>query len=275
MLKNFINNKLSLKELLSCMVISILLVIPRYNWYLKLTIFEKILFLFWWIVCLSIICLIIYNLLKNLFVWQSNSINNIQNNVPNSYKKILLWNNFETIQRLRELKPRCFEYFIETLFRIWWYEIIKWPNYLWDKAQADWWKDIIVQKDWELEYIQIKKKFKYMVWCKDVEAFKWVIWTKKWIFITTSIFSEDAKIFWEKNNILCIDYDCLLKKIWSLWNDETKKLENIINNNCNIDYEFKYKPKTCKKCWAPMIWKWWRYCCLNYYPKNCTSREYL
>lgn len=187
------------------------------------------------------------------------------------YSYVSINNEYEVIQRLREFHPKYFEEFIELLFQLNDYKIIKWPTYKWNEAQKDWWIDLIIKKkDWLKSYVQIKKDFAHKTWVKVIREFNGTKIEPNWdkVFISSSIFSSDA--IKEKSNIRLCDYKCLLDWINQLALNHKDKLEEFVNNKKHIDICFRTKPRTCKKCRAPMYKKKWytSFCCMNRFDKN-------
>jgi hypothetical protein len=210
--------------------------------------------------------------------WANNKFENSEDDFNNCYENISVNNKIALMQRLRELKCWKFEEVVEMLFRFKWYNIEKGPNYYWDMPQVDWWKDLIISKDNSISSVQIKKLYDRPVNLIEVESFKWVIWNQTWYFVTTSVFSDKSKKFANEHWIHCVDYDNLYCVISKLSDKNKKDIENFINNSKNIQKDLRPKPRTCKKCWAPMVFrkKWWYWCLrYNYYEKEqCKCREF-
>lgn len=220
-----------------------------------------------------------YEKVNQKYQWWFSKYENIKKDTKNTkFIKVSMNDEFRVMQRLRELENCSFEEFIEKLFKFRGYVIHKPHNYFWKMPQVDWWKDLIIEKDNQIYVVQIKKHMDNCVYVSltNVEALKWVlVGNEKWIFVTASVFSEYAKKFCDENNIKCVDYKGIWNVIKELSWEDRKKLENFINDPKNIQTDFKWKPKTCKLCWAPMKWRknlWkWRYGCLRYPECKCTE----
>ena len=293
--------KFSVKQLILIVVLAVAIVTPRYTRYFNLDLQSKFKYIIIPWICLIIALLCIWVLIKNKRkelgleeeIKPSNKnieeqfkkedkIKNIGKNTQKQYKSNNTWtkvsidNKILLIHRLRCLSPWAFEWLLQRIFIYNWYEIVEWPSYLWDKPQVDNWYDLIVKKNNSNIYVQIKKKISYLIGENDLKIFKGSILSNEWIYITTSLFSSNAKRYAEKNKIKLVDYNGILDIISKLNTEQKKKIEIIINDVENMG-DKKYKPKTCKKCWAPIRnWKYWYYC-LNKYEKNkkCWNKTYI
>ena len=196
-------------------------------------------------------------------------------NINNIWPKISIkeTNKILLIHRLRKLSPWAFEWLLMRIFKYNWYEIVEWPRYLWDKPQVDNWYDLILKKDNDNTYVQIKKKISYPIHEKQLREFKGTILLNKWIYITTSLFSKNAKRYADKNDIELLDYEDILDAIYKLDESQKWKIETIINATNNM-WDRDWKPKTCKECWAPMRkWIYWYYCLNRYESKECHNKK--
>lgn len=276
------NFKFSVKQLILMTVIACAITIPRYPRYLSLDTHSQLRVSLIYTICLVVawaaVVRLAYDYLKNErenIEYDNKSLHNNKNEAPennfdNCYENVSIDNKIALMQRLRELKPWKFEEFVKMLFKFRSYKIEKEPSYYIDTPQADWWKDLIVQKNNKIESVQIKKYYLEPISKNTIATFKWLIWDEPWYFITTSVFYDDAKSFAEENWIRCIDYDKLYCVISKLPEKDKKTLEEFINNPKNIGITA--HPKTCKKCWAPMKRRKWGYGCLRY-NINCCGKE--
>jgi len=265
--------KFTIKEILYLLLLTLAVVTPFLPWYFKLDLQLKFKY-----VIIPWICLI-FALLAIRWL-----IDSVRNNKKNSYKNITKANDFQKISvddrillihRLRCLSPCSFEHLIEKLFQLKWYEIIQSPSYLWNKPQVDNWCDLIVKKWNDDIYVQIKKNIANVIKEKQLKEFKWWFLNHKLIYITTSLYSNNAKRYANKNWIELVDYNWLLDRIQNLKTEEKSQIENFINDKNNL-WDWKYLPKTCKKCWAPMkSWKFSYYCLNRYENIKCCNKEYI
>lgn len=184
-------------------------------------------------------------------------------------------NKIEVIHRLRLFNPVDFEYFVLKLFELSWFNIIRKPLHKWKDSCKDWWIDIILEKWWSKFFVQIKKTYWSQLWVDIIRQLKWILTDKdkqwwKWIIITTSMFSEDARNEW-KDSLILLDYNWILQTINNFEESDRKYLEKWYLNNWDKIKHFLTDPKTCKKCWAPMqkikVWKNSFYWCMNYFSK--------
>lgn len=276
------NTKFSVKQLILMSVIAIVLIAPWFSKYLNLDlnwkfkvlgIFAISLIILW--VC---VVLLVLDYLKNEKVEQEewmkeekegNETEMLEDDLK-CYPNVSVDDKIPLMQRLRELKPWKFEEFVKMLFKFRSYKIEKGPSYYINTPQADWWKDLIVYKDNKVESVQIKKHYWQPISKNTIATFKWLIWDEQWYFITTSVFYDDAKKYAEENDIKCVDYNWLFCVISNLSDENKKDLEKFINDQKNINKNA--NPKTCKKCWAPMIMRKWWYWCLRY-NDNCCGKE--
>lgn len=197
------------------------------------------------------------------------------------------FNEYDLIVFLRSIHPRDFERFVLLLFKLSWYSVdfvSKWKNYFWRLIPSkDGWIDLIVSKNGEKKYIQIKKYQNHQVSSSTVRDFYWTIVDKlssqdEWIIVTTSIFSDDAVIFANDKKIKMIDYSGLLDIIYKLFEIESINIEimNFINSdNLIFDDKFSLYSRTCRKCLSPMVFrpKMWCYGCMNYHKTGCDYKE--
>ncbi len=252
------------------------------NWYSQLS--NSWLFIFWLV--FFVIIVIAWRLV--FMRWGSRNVESIDiksvslhrnirdiddDETSDFYGFVDVSNQYGLMQRLRELKPRYFEEFIEMLFRFQDYEIIKSPTYKWTKAQKDGGIDLIVSRDWLDRYIQIKKDYRHQTWVSVIRELSWVIKKKQWMVISASIFSDDAKDFAEEEWIVLVDYNLLLKEIEKISESYKYEIEEFINDEVHIDTGFKYKPKTCPQCFAPLKKRKGFYGCMNYYNTGCDYQE--
>jgi len=179
-------------------------------------------------------------------------------------KKILEYylNDIESAERVFEIRYwlktweknwlNWFEEYIKYYLNQTWYELEEknWGN------KADWWIDIKWYYKGKKIYVQCKKYIqnfldwenldkiekKWYVWLSQVRDFYWWVvsendWCIKWckilkdikmIFITTWRFSNEAKTFAKKNNIILKDYREVAKitedySLWDFFSDFEKK----------------------------------------------------
>lgn len=306
------NTKFTAKQLILVVLMAIALVAPRYPWYLSLNLESQVKFSIKFAISLIIVWIIIVflvrdyrkdrielvekdenlhsdmNSVKNVVInhnyqkvnqrYQGNfsKLKNKKQDVDNiKLKKVSIEDDIAVIHRLRGLTNKSFEYLVWYLYKFMWYSIDKWPTYYGGKPLPDWWKDLIISKDNHIYVIQVKKYIDKYVSIKDVRELQWVLEkNEKWIFITTSIFPEEVQQYCDEKWMECIDYNDILSKIRWLELKDKEKLENYINDIKNIEKNPKYKPKTCKRCWAPFI-KWeYSYFCWNHY-SWCPCKEYM
>ena len=265
--------KITKKQILYLSLLTLAVATPFLPWYYKLDLHLKFKY-----VIIPWICLIIALL---AIIWL---IDSVRDSEKNNHKKITKVNNFQKISvddrillshRLRCLSPCCFECLLEKIFEFKWYEIVKSPSYLWDKPQADNGYDLIVKKGDENIYVQIKKNIANYIKDKQIKEFKWTILKNKWIYITTSVYSSNAKRYASKVGIRLVDYNDLLDIIWTLSDKEKQWIQEFVNNETHL-WDSKYSPKTCKNCWAPMKkWDRWYYCLNRYESMKCCNKEYI
>jgi len=137
----------------------------------------------------------------------------------------------------KNLTPSWFEYYISYFFeKFLWYKM-KIPNKVYS---ADWWIDIKwirKNKDWIKEYciVQCKKHSSKTFWINDIRMFVWGIFhilidfpTTKAYYITTSIYTGPAILYWEKEWISLKDYS---------------NISNIFNLYSLTDFEKDIKEK--------------------------------
>ncbi len=281
--------KIKRKEIFYVLLLTLAVITPFISWYHKLDLQLKFKYVIIPWICLIFALLAIIWLIDTVREedkekkdkesnWANNKFENSEDDFNNCYENISVNNKIALMQRLRELKCWKFEEVVEMLFRFKWYNIEKGPNYYWAMPQVDWWKDLIISKDNSISSVQIKKLYDRPVNLIEVESFKWVIWNQTWYFVTTSVFSDKSKKFANEHWIHCVDYDNLYCVISKLSDKNKKDIENFINNSKNIQKDLRPKPRTCKKCWAPMVFrkKWWYWCLrYNYYEKEqCKCREF-
>ncbi len=129
-------------------------------------------------------------------IWIPIVIYLIRKNIINKKERCF---NIRTIEEMKKLHWREFEYFIEFVFRKKWFKanVRQWIN--------DWWIDIDAELNWQKYLIQIKKWTKYTVWRPKLQEFYWAIMSVSkdtlWIFITTTRLTSEAQVFAVENNI--------------------------------------------------------------------------
>lgn len=190
------------------------------------------------------------------------------------------------IEKLKAMHPKDFEDFIKLLFELRWYKVVYksfWKRYFSSRIpQKDWWIDLIAIRDNKKIYVQIKKNITNMVSVDMIRSFYGSIvhrltWEDKWLFVTTSVFSEDAEKCAKENHIEMISYKELEKEI--VWLEkEIQKRQRIEDFLSKIDYyqnkKYNQNIRTCPKCGAPLKWrKEWFYGCQNYYKTGCDYTE--
>lgn len=154
------------------------------------------------------------------------------------------WLSINKIEDMHKLHWRDFEKFIEFVLQEKWFKTKIWP---WLK---DWWIDLQASLDWRKYLIQCKKWTNYKVSEPNIREFYGAMNdfdnNAKWIFITTSNLTSDAKNFAERNWIEIWDKFSLEKYVREYTNwDEIKDSESIekkIDNN-----------QICNKCWWKLI----------------------
>ena len=215
-----------------------------------------------------------YEKVNQKYQWWYSKYENIKKETKNTkFIKVSIDDEFRVMQRLRELENCSFEEFIEELFKLNGYKIDQEPNYSWKKPNCDWWKDLIMEKDNKIYYVQIKKYFRKMVPLADLQAFNQVLKDRLWFFVTVSVFSEPAKKFASDKHFKCYNYENIWNAINRLSLEDKQNLENFINDPKNIQTDFEYQPRTCSVCWAPMKYRksLRRYGCLRYPECKCTE----
>ncbi len=294
--RRYYNNRNSswlLEGLLWLFVILLIWAIAKFkNWIQQLTESEKYLYGRLTILGLLILIVLIWFIRKKRQsnydeIYSSDNFINTQKSTDNK-QQIVSENNHEIkddfwlIQKLREISSKDFEDIIAKIFEMKGYVIFdrsKWKRFFWRRIpKRDGGIDLTVTKDNHKIYIQIKHYQTHQLGVPVVNGFYWVIVDRlsnndKWIIITTSIFSKDAKEFAKNKNIEMIDYQILLQEIYSL--DENKKAELMsLLSRLSIDNKFGKYAKTCPKCLAPLHeTKQWFYGCMNYYETWCTYKE--
>lgn len=300
---------------ITIIALSIGLVYPWQSRYLKLDFNSKLRFIIIPWICLIIIAISVSILLKDFRKNKLESLDdnpnienkdddlntdNVKNIIINNYQTFQHWysrkkyikidtivnkitnvsidDKIAVIHRLRELDNENFEFFIGHLFELNWYTIDRWPLYSNGQPQPDWWKDLIMTKNNQKYGVQIKKYIDRKVPVGDARDLKWALEeNEKWIFVTISIFSKPAKSYCYRKKIIYKDYLSIWDMIRSLSKNDKEFLEKFINDIKKLETNPKYKPMTCKKCWAPMTpWNYQDYYCLNRYEKiECHNKEYI
>lgn len=154
------------------------------------------------------------------------------------------WLAIEKIEDMHKLHWREFEEFIEFVLQEKWFKTEIWP---WMK---DWWIDIHASLDWRKYLIQCKKWTNYKVSEPNIREFYGAMNdfdnNAKWIYITTSNLTVDAKNFAERNEIEVWDEISLERYVQEYtWKSEPKEEKQI---------EEKIKQThICEKCWWKMI----------------------
>ena len=269
----FMKIKFTKKELFYLWLLTLAVVTPWLPWFYNLDLHLKFKYVIIPWICLILALLAIIWLIDNERNKEKNEYEN--NTKTDTFQKVSIDDKIWLIHRLRSLSPCSFEHLIEKIFQLKWYEIVQWPSYLWDKSQVDNWCDLIVKIKNENIYVQIKKNIANVIKEKQLKEFKWTILNNKWIYITTSLYSKNAKWYAKNQWITLIDYNSLWNEISSLKNDKKAQIEKFINEKDNI-WDPKYKIKTCKKCGAPMKkWNWWYYCLNRYESMKCCNKEYI
>lgn len=132
----------------------------------------------------------------------------------------------ELLQKCREIDPFIFEKIVWTLC-----EAMGYWTFIETPKSHDWWIDWIIKWDslwFEKIYLQAKRYAEdNIVHWKEMTNFVWALWlttVKKWIFFTTSSFSEtakktaeDAKKWWK--DIILIDWTTLVDLMfkYNIW----------------------------------------------------------
>lgn len=126
--------------------------------------------------------------------------NTIQEETPQDtlnriYEEIDLLKKKDLLEYLKEINPYTFEKVVWTLCEAMWY----W-RFLETSKSHDWWIDWIIKWDalwFEKIYIQAKRYWNdNQVQWKEMQNFVWALAqtiAKKWVFFTTSLFSDNAK----------------------------------------------------------------------------------
>lgn len=234
-------------------------------YWLKLFLVDNVfsVWLFWFLLWLYALFIMIFFILLDKYFYT----------ISHWYKKIRQFNKPKTlIDKLKAMHPKDFEDFIKLLFELKWYKVIYksfWKKYFWSWfARKDWWIDLIALKDGNKSYIQIKKYITNMVSVNDVRSFYGAIVSKikswdKVIFITTSVFSEDAEKFAKENNILIVTHKELVEEIKSIQNKQA--INDFLSKMSYYSNKYNQNIRTCPKCWAPLKWrKEGFYGCQNY-----------
>ena len=162
------------------------------------------------------------------------------------------------MEKLKAMHPKDFEDFIKLLFELQWYVVIYKSFWKRRVPHKDWGIDMIVVRDNKKIYVQIKKNIANMVSVEMVRAFYWSIVNRlksqdKWLFVRTSVFSQDAEKFAKENNMETISYQELEKEI--VWLEkEIQKREKIEYFLAKINYyqnkKYNQNIRTCPKCGA-------------------------
>lgn len=151
------------------------------------------------------------------------------------FNDVTKWhNNKDFINKLQGLKPDEFEYYIEELYARLGYETEKVGK------SHDGGVDVIATKDGVNHYVQCKKFITRQVKVDDVRAFAGALAGKlangNGIFITTNVFTSEARKFAEENRIEAIDGDDLV----SLLNSVSVEIDSPVTNG-SVE-------KTCPRC---------------------------
>ena len=265
--------KITKKQILYLLMLTLAVCTPFLSWYHKLDLQLKFKYVIIPWICLIFALLAIGWLIDSV---RDNGKNNHKNTTKvDDFQKISIDERIPLIHRLRCLSPCSFEHLIEKLFQLKWYEIIQPPTYLWNKPQVDNWCDLIVKKWNDNIYVQIKKNIANLIQEKQLKEFKGWFLNNKLIYITTSLYSKNAKRYADKNKIELIDYNWLLDRIQNLKPEEKQQIEKFINDKSNL-WDSKYLPKTCIKCWAPIkSWKFSLYCLNRYEDIQCCNKKYI
>ena len=165
----------------------------------------------------------------------------------------------QTVQDMKNMGWRDFEYFIEFMFKQNWFRAKVW------KWRSDWWIDVTATKNWEKYLVQCKKWQYEKIGVQLLREFYWVINmdspNTKWIYITTSELTDAAKIEYLK-----------IKDRLELWDYHTIE-SHIKDFKEQKDSLFQNDTTLCEKCGSHMIvreaWKWeykWKkfYWCSNF-----------
>jgi len=145
----------------------------------------------------------------------------------------------ETVQQMKNMSWRDFEYFIEFLFKQNWFKakVWKWKN--------DGWIDVSATKNWEKYLVQCKKWEREKIWVQLLREFFWVMNmdspTTKWIYVTTSELTDPAKWEYEK-----------IKNRLELWDCYTIE-KHISNFKLHKDDLFEAQKIICERCGSEMV----------------------
>ncbi len=187
------------------------------------------------------------------------------------------------IDKLRMMHPKKFEDFVKLLFELRGYKIIYksfWKKIRWFWIpRKDWWIDLIALKDWQKTYIQIKQYISKCVSVSDVREFYGAVVNNlrssdKVMFITTSIFSSDAKQYAKKCGIKLIPYDKIEKVVGLIKDVEKKqKIKDFFSKIIYYRNKYNRNMRACPKCRAPLTKRGNFYWCLNYSNIICDYTE--
>lgn len=154
------------------------------------------------------------------------------------------WMAIERIEDMQKLHWREFEEFITFVLQK------KWFRANIGTGTKDGWVDIAASLDWRKYLVQCKKWNKYKVSEPNLREFLWAISDfdidAKWIYVTTSHLTSDAKIFAERNGISIWDKTSLEWYVAEFTGKETEKREEI-------KVESREEGRKCDKCGGNLI----------------------
>lgn len=189
-------------------------------WYYVVKIYNEKPYLFWlwvWILFISIL----------LFIW----ILHIK--VKRKYMRV------QTVDDMKKMSRRDFEYFIEFMFKRNWFKAKVW------KWRKDWWIDVTATKNWEKYLVQCKKWQREKIWVVLLREFYWVMNmdspTTKWIYVTTSELTDDARKEYVKIKDRLEMWDC---------NTIEKHIEEFKEHRWAL---FKEESLLCERCWKDLV----------------------
>lgn len=168
----------------------------------------------------------------------------------NKIRKKWLW--IQTIEEMSKLHWREFEEFIEFVFKEKWFKTELWK---WTK---DWWIDLVAKKDGRKYLVQCKKWNTYKITEPNLKEFYWAVKyfddNAKWIYITTSNLTSDAKKFAQEVDIEIWDRNSLARYINEfLWRNDNEHITNNEHTKQDFQINTQKNEVICDKCWAKMI----------------------
>lgn len=153
------------------------------------------------------------------------------------------WLAIQCIEDMQKLHWREFEEFIAFVLQK------KWFKTTLGRGTKDGGVDIEATLDWRKHLVQCKKWTKFKISEPNIREFLWAISDfdidAKWIYVTTSHLTSDAKIFAERNSIMIWDKYSLE---WHIAEFTWNEMENI-----ELPLNLPYNKEVCSKCWGNMM----------------------